>query len=87
MDAKSGVSARMTISAYENLMSSAERRSLINDEKDVYARVGDLYGAIPAINGKIELVYEGEVEGPVYVAQSLIGKAVRAEFLKYFPDP
>lgn len=87
VDSKSGVSARMTISAYENLMSSAERRSLINNENDVYARVGDLYGAIPAINGKIELVYEGEVEGPVYVAQSLIGKAVRTEFLKYFPDP
>jgi magnesium chelatase subunit I len=87
VDSKSGVSARMTISAYENLMSSAERRSLINDEKTVYARLGDLYGAIPAINGKIELVYEGEVEGPVYVAQSLIGKAVRHEFLKFFPDP
>lgn len=87
VDSKSGVSARMTISAYENLMSSAERRSLINNEKNVHARIGDLYGAIPAINGKIELVYEGEVEGPVYVAQSLIGKAVRTEFLKYFPDP
>ncbi|MFT5884967.1 MAG: magnesium chelatase subunit I [Arcticibacterium sp.] len=87
VDSKSGVSARMTISAYENLLSSAERRALINKEKSVNARVADLYGAIPAINGKIELVYEGEVEGPVYVAQSLIGKAVRTEFLKYFPDP
>ena len=87
VDSKSGVSARMTISAYENLLSSAERRALINKEKGVNARVADLYGAIPAINGKIELVYEGEVEGPVYVAQSLIGKAVRTEFLKYFPDP
>lgn len=87
VDSKSGVSARMTISAFENLISSAERRALINGEKDVFARLSDLYGAIPAINGKIELVYEGEVEGPVYVAQSLIGKAVRTEFLKYFPDP
>jgi magnesium chelatase subunit I len=87
VDAKSGVSARMTISAYENLLSSAERRSIINAEKDVNARLSDIYGAIAAINGKIELVYEGEVEGPVYVAQSLIGKAIRAEFLKYFPNP
>lgn len=87
VDAKSGVSARMTISVYENLLSSAERRSLINSEKEVNARVSDIYGAIAAINGKIELVYEGEVEGPVYVAQSLIGKAIRAEFLKYFPNP
>ncbi len=87
VDAKSGVSARMTISAYENLLSSAERRAIINKEKNRIARLTDLYGAIPSINGKIELVYEGEVEGPVYVAQSLIGKAIRNEFLKYFPDP
>ncbi len=87
VDGKSGVSARMTISAYENLLSSAERRALVNGEKKIQTRVSDIYGAIPAINGKIELVYEGEVEGPVYVAQSLIGKAVRTEFLKYFPDP
>lgn len=87
VDAKSGVSARMTISAYENLLSSAERRALINGEKNVEARIADIYGSIPAINGKIELVYEGEVEGPVYVAQSLIGKAIRNEFLKYFPNP
>jgi magnesium chelatase subunit I len=87
VDAKSGVSARMTISAYENLLSSAERRSIINSEKDVSARLSDIYGAIAAINGKIELVYEGEVEGPVYVAQSLIGKAIRNEFLKYLPNP
>lgn len=87
VDAKSGVSARMTISAYENLLSSAERRALINGDKTPQARIADVYGAIPAINGKIELVYEGEVEGPVYVAQSLVAKAVRSEFLKYFPDP
>ncbi len=87
VDAKSGVSARMTISTYENLISSAERRALLNGEKSTHARITDLYGAISAINGKIELVYEGEVEGPVYVAQSLIGKAVRAQFLNYFPDP
>jgi magnesium chelatase subunit I len=87
VDSKSGVSARMTISAYENLLSSAERRSLINQESTTTARLSDIYGAIPAINGKIELVYEGEVEGPVYVAQSLVGKAIRTEFLKFFPNP
>lgn len=87
VDAKSGVSARMTIAAFENLLSSAERRTLVNGEENSTARISDVYGAIPAINGKIELVYEGEVEGPVYVAQRLIGDALRAQFLQYFPDP
>lgn len=87
VDAKSGVSARMTISAFENLVSAAERRALINGEKETYVRVSDLYGVVPAICGKVELVYEGEVEGPVIVAQSLIGKAIRNQFLHYFPNP
>jgi magnesium chelatase subunit I len=87
VDAKSGVSARMTISAYENLLSSVELRALKNNEKDSTARISDLYGAISAINGKIELVYEGELEGPVFVAQNLIGKAIREEFGLYFPNP
>lgn len=87
VDAKSGVSARMTISAYENLLSSAERRALINNEKETQVRIADLYGVVPAICGKVELVYEGEVEGPVIVAQNLIGKAIRNQFLQYFPNP
>jgi magnesium chelatase subunit I len=87
VDSKSGVSARMTISAYENLLSSAERRALLNSEKETYVRIADLYGVVPAICGKVELVYEGEVEGPVIVAQNLIGKAVRNQFLQYFPNP
>nr|MCU0355707.1 sigma 54-interacting transcriptional regulator [Cytophagales bacterium] len=87
VDAKSGVSARLTISAYENLLSAAERRALINSEKQTAVRVGDLWGVIPAITGKVELVYEGEQEGPQIVAQNLIGKAVRSLFLQYFPDP
>ncbi|HLK96328.1 MAG TPA: hypothetical protein VK364_01030 [Hymenobacter sp.] len=87
VDAKSGVSARMTISAYENLLSSAERRTLLNNEKETYVRIADLYGVVPAICGKVELVYEGEVEGPVIVAQNLIGKAIRNQFLQYFPNP
>ncbi|GAA4449907.1 magnesium chelatase [Nibrella saemangeumensis] len=87
VDSKSGVSARMTISAFENMLSSAERRALLNGEKETYVRIADLYGAVPAICGKVELVYEGEVEGPVIVAQNLIGKAIRNQFLQYFPNP
>ncbi|HLO46119.1 MAG TPA: hypothetical protein VK175_17385 [Leadbetterella sp.] len=87
VDAKSGVSARMTISAFENLLSSAELRALKNAEKKPVLRVADVYGAISAINGKIELVYEGELEGPVFVAHNLIGKAIRSEFVLYFPNP
>ena len=87
VDAKSGVSARLTISAYENLIAAAERRSIINKEKNASIRVADFVGVIPAITGKVELVYEGEQEGPNIVAQNLVGKAIRAQFLHYFPDP
>lgn len=87
VDAKSGVSARLTISAYESLLSTAERRALINGEDSTYVRISDLYGVVSAICGKVELVYEGEVEGPVIVAQNLIGKAIRTQFLNFFPDP
>jgi len=87
IDAKSGVSARLSISAYENLISTAERRAILNNEKETNLRVSDLYGVIPSITGKIELVYEGEQEGPAKVAQILIGKAIRNNFTKYFPTP
>lgn len=87
VDAKSGVSARMTISAYENLISTAERRALLNGEATTYVRLSDLYGVIPAITGKVELVYEGEVEGPYIVAMNLVSKALKTQFLNYFPDP
>ncbi|QSE97356.1 P-loop NTPase family protein [Fulvivirga lutea] len=86
VDAKSGVSARLTISALENLMSAAERRALINNEK-TYIRVSDFYGVIPSITGKVELVYEGEQEGPGIVAHNLVGKAIRTKFTEFFPDP
>ncbi len=69
------------------LLSSAERRTLINKEQQTNVRIGDLWGIIPSITGKIELVYEGEQEGPYIVAQNLVGKAIRTMFLKYFPDP
>jgi magnesium chelatase subunit I len=87
VDAKSGVSARLTISAFENLISTAERRMLLNNEKNTNVRIGDLAGIIPAVNGKIELVYEGEQEGGAIVAQNLVSKAIRNYFLEFFPDP
>ncbi len=87
IDSKSGVSARLTISAYENLVASAERRSIINNEKTTGIRITDFIGVIPAITGKVELVYEGEQEGPGIVAQNLIGKAIRTQFVNYFPNP
>ncbi|MEO6901646.1 MAG: magnesium chelatase [Bacteroidia bacterium] len=87
VDSKSGVSARLTISAYENLVSTAERRMLMNSEVKTVARISDLMGVIPAVNGKIELVYEGEQEGAGIVAQNLLGKAIRNEFTEHFPDP
>jgi magnesium chelatase subunit I len=87
VDAKSGVSARLTISAYENLVAAAERRSIINNEKNTAIRVADFIGVIPAITGKVELVYEGEQEGPNIIAQNLVGKAIRTQFVNYFPDP
>ena len=87
IDEKSGVSARLSISAYENLLSSAERRMLINKEKKTTARITDFWGIIPAITGKVELVYEGEQEGPYNVAIQLIGNAIKNEFLELFPNP
>jgi magnesium chelatase subunit I len=87
IDKKSGVSARLTISAYENLISNAERRMIINHEEKTFVRICDFLGVIPAITGKIELVYEGELEGPAKVANILIGKAIKTLLLKYFPDP
>lgn len=87
IDSKSGVSARLTISAYENLISTAERRRILNKEKKTFLRVIDLYGVIPAITGKVELVYEGEQEGPFKVANILISKSIKTVFEKYFPTP
>ncbi len=85
IDAKSGVSARLTISALESLVSSAERRMLLNGDKQTIARIADLYQVIPAINGKIELVYEGEQEGAGNVAMRLISKAIRSLAAEHFP--
>jgi magnesium chelatase subunit I len=87
VDQKSGVSARLTISAMENLYSAAERRMLLNGETLAHARIADLFAVLPSITGKVELVYEGELEGANNVAQNLIGKAVRTLFNKKFTNP
>jgi magnesium chelatase subunit I len=87
IDKKSGVSARLTIAANELLHACAERRMIINNEKNTAIRIGDLYGIIPALTGKMELVYEGEQEGPYQVAMHIIGKSIRKLFLNYFPSP
>ncbi|HEX2534428.1 MAG TPA: magnesium chelatase [Chitinophagaceae bacterium] len=87
VDKKSGVSARLTISALENAVSAAERRSILHSEKNTQVWISDLVGIIPSITGKIELVYEGEQEGPYQVAMNLLDKAIRTQFIQYFPNP
>lgn len=87
VDQKSGVSARLTIAAFEQLVSAAERRAIINNEPHTTARISDLFAIMPAITGKVELVYEGEQEGPALVARSLVKKAIRSLFPHLFPDP
>lgn len=87
VDKKSGVSARLSISAFENALSTAERRAIINKEKETMVWISDLVGIIPSITGKIELVYEGEQEGPYQVAMNLLDKAIRSQFVQYFPNP
>lgn len=87
VDKKSGVSARLTIAAFENAISAAERRAIMNNELQTQVWISDLTGIIPSITGKIELVYEGEQEGPYQVAFNLLEKSIRTQFVKYFPDP
>ncbi|MDP4764221.1 MAG: sigma 54-interacting transcriptional regulator [Salibacteraceae bacterium] len=87
IDQKSGVSARLSISAYECLVASAERRAILNNETKTSARIADLMGVVPAITGKVELVYEGEQEGAIQVAHNLVRQAIRKEFIKTFPNP
>ena len=87
VDKKSGVSARLTISAFENAVSAAERRAIVNNERQTQVWISDLVGIIPSITGKIELVYEGEQEGPYQVAMNLVDKSIRSQFVQYFPNP
>ena len=85
VDSKSGVSARMSITAFENLISTAERRALINNDATTSIRMSDFMGIIPAINGKIELVYEGEQEGAEQISYHLISESIKTLFTDYFP--
>ena len=85
VDVKSGVSARMSITAFENLLSTAERRALLSGDDETSVRLSDFTGVIPAITGKVELVYEGEQEGADFVANILIESSVKTLFPKYFP--
>lgn len=87
IDQKSGVSTRMTITAMEQIISAAESRAFVNGEKEATVRISDIFYAIPALTGKLELVYEGEQEGAINVAKLLIGKAINTTFKRYFPDP
>lgn len=87
VDQQSGVSARMTIATMEALVSNAERRAIVNGDDAVVPRITDLQHALPGITGKVELVFEGEQEGPAKVARLLINKAVREVFTLYFPNP
>lgn len=87
IDQKSGVSTRMTITAMEQLISAAERRALVNNELETSARITDVFHIVPALTGKLELVYEGEQEGALNVAKHIIGKGIKKTFARYFPDP
>lgn len=87
IDAKSGVSARLTISVRECVIAWAEQRMLSNREERTVVRPMDLYSAGPAIAGKVELVYEGEKEGIQAVALYLVHRALKDEFLAHFPPP
>jgi magnesium chelatase subunit I len=87
VDQKSGVSARLTISAMENLVSNAERRAILAQDRMIVPRICDLPHVLPGLTGKVELVFEGEQEGTVKVSKALVGKAVRETFKRYFPDP
>jgi len=75
----------MSITSLQNLISSAERRMLINKEEITTIRMSDFNSVISSINGKVELVYEGEEEGAEQVSYNLISDAVKTLFTKYFP--
>jgi len=84
IDKRSGVSQRLPISAMENVISNAERRAIHQEEKLVVPRIADVYAAMPAITGKLELEYEGELKGGDVVARELIRMAVGKVFTHYF---
>ena len=86
VDKRSGVSQRLPISCLENVISNAERRAIVAGEDQIVPRIADIYSALPAITGKIELEYEGELKGPDTVARDLIRQAVQMIFRQYYPS-
>jgi len=84
IDKRSGVSQRLPISAMENVISNAERRAIRNREKLVVPRISDIYAALPAITGKLELEYEGEMKGADFVGRELIRAAIAKTYDEYF---
>jgi len=87
IDQKSGVSARLSTSAMESLVSNAERRSIVNGDEIILPRITDLAYVTSGVTGKVELVFEGEQEGMANVARALVGRAVKEIFKEYFPNP
>jgi len=83
IDKRSGVSQRLPISAIENVVSNAERRALTHREKLIVPRISDIYAALPAITGKLELEYEGEMKGADFVCRELIRTAIAKAFDTY----
>ena len=83
IDKRSGVSQRLPISAIENVVSNAERRALTHQEKFIVPRISDIYAALPAITGKLELEYEGEMKGADHVSRELIRTAIAKTFDTY----
>jgi magnesium chelatase subunit I len=80
IDRRSGVSQRMPITVMENIVSNAERRAIVTGEREIVPRIADIYAALPAITGKIELEYEGELVGGHNIARELIRRAADATF-------
>jgi magnesium chelatase subunit I len=84
IDKRSGVSLRLPISCMENVISNAERRAIRYNEQVTVPRIGDIYAALPAITGKLELEYEGEMKGADYVSRELIRNAIAKTYDQYF---
>ena len=84
IDKRSGVSQRLPISSLENVISNAERRAIRHKENVVVPRIGDIYAALPAITGKLELEYEGEMKGADHVGRELIRNAIAKTYDQYF---
>ncbi|HZQ70646.1 MAG TPA: magnesium chelatase [Terriglobales bacterium] len=84
IDKRSGVSQRLPISCTENVISNAERRAVRSNEQMVVPRISDIYAALPAITGKLELEYEGEMKGADHVGRELIRTAIARAYDEYF---